>query len=375
MRPLAGDQNSQGGSTAAFIDSLSSFSRLHRAQHWEGTFGDFLDQILPGNPAALARSSHEYIWDMLRWHGRAPRPRPPRTQRAARAVQARAVRHRRAAGARGRLLQGRRGRLRRRPPPAAAARAALRRQVDAWRSCSSAGSRNTAAPMRARCMRSRARRMHENPLNLIPASLRARIPRDATASTSAASCRPWARDCVEREFEGDFLRVPVERVFLSEASRVGIGTYAPHDPTTADIADLVGSVDLSKVAADRRRRRSARLVVVRRRVRRQPRHARDDRDPQGQARVPLPAADADAGEERQGVALPADPPRRDDPRAHQPRRVPQVPAGEGERGAARPHGHHQGALHALLPRRGAHLPEAGVRAHRRSATCTSIRTC
>jgi serine protein kinase len=40
----------------------------------------------------------------------------------------------------------------------------------------------------------------------------------------------------------------VERVFLAEASRVGIGTYAPHDPTTADIADLVGSVDLAKVA-------------------------------------------------------------------------------------------------------------------------------
>src|SRR5206468_5931936 len=46
----------------------------------------------------------------------------------------------------------------------------------------------------------------------------------------------------------DFVRVPVERVFLNEASRIGIGTYAPHDPTTADIADLVGSVDLSKVA-------------------------------------------------------------------------------------------------------------------------------
>ena len=44
------------------------------------------------------------------------------------------------------------------------------------------------------------------------------------------------------------MRVPVERVFITEASRVGIGTYAPHDPTTADIADLVGSVDLAKVA-------------------------------------------------------------------------------------------------------------------------------
>ena len=45
------------------------------------------------------------------------------------------------------------------------------------------------------------------------------------------------------------MRFPVERIFLSEAARVGVGTYAPHDPTTADIADLVGSVDLSKVAA------------------------------------------------------------------------------------------------------------------------------
>src|SRR5207237_7945986 len=38
------------------------------------------------------------------------------------------------------------------------------------------------------------------------------------------------------------------RICSSEAGRDGIGTYAPHDPTTADIADLVGSVDLSKVS-------------------------------------------------------------------------------------------------------------------------------
>ena len=35
------------------------------------------------------------------------------------------------------------------------------------------------------------------------------------------------------------MRMPVERIFISEAGRLGIGTYAPHDPTTADIADLV----------------------------------------------------------------------------------------------------------------------------------------
>jgi serine protein kinase len=69
MQPLGADSDSQD-KRATFIDTLSSFSRLHRAQRWEGTFGDFLGNILPANPHALARSSHEYIWDMLRWHGR-----------------------------------------------------------------------------------------------------------------------------------------------------------------------------------------------------------------------------------------------------------------------------------------------------------------
>src|ERR1700732_785675 len=73
MRPLAANQNSHG-TTADFIDTLSSFSRLHRAQRWEGTFGEFLSNILPGHAVALARTSHEYIWDMLRWHGRAAQP-------------------------------------------------------------------------------------------------------------------------------------------------------------------------------------------------------------------------------------------------------------------------------------------------------------
>jgi serine protein kinase len=53
---------------------------------------------------------------------------------------------------------------------------------------------------------------------------------------------------LNHEHSGDFMQMPVHRIFISEAGRVGVGTYAPHDPTTADIADLVGSVDLSKVS-------------------------------------------------------------------------------------------------------------------------------
>src|SRR3569833_2727662 len=69
MRSLSED--SDPATHSAFIESLSSYSRLHRAQRREGTFGEFLTTILPTNPAAMARSSHQYIWDMLNWHGRA----------------------------------------------------------------------------------------------------------------------------------------------------------------------------------------------------------------------------------------------------------------------------------------------------------------
>ncbi|MEJ0007184.1 MAG: hypothetical protein WDM77_12670 [Steroidobacteraceae bacterium] len=136
------------------------------------------------------------------------------------------------------------------------------------------------------------------------ASLRAEF-RERYGVEIQGELSPWAREYVEREFEGDFVRVPVERIFISEAARTGIGTYAPHDPTTADIADLVGSVDLAKVAQIGDEGDPARLVLVGRGVCRQSRHAGDDRDPQSKAGVPLPAADDDPGEERQGVALPA----------------------------------------------------------------------
>jgi serine protein kinase len=100
------------------------------------------------------------------------------------------------------------------------------------------------------------------------------------------------------------MQMPVHRIFISEAGRSGVGTYAPHDPTTCGYR---GSRRLGRPVEGfriRRRRRSARVVVVGRGVRGEPRVARDDRDPEGQARVPVPAAHADAGKERQGVALP-----------------------------------------------------------------------
>src|SRR5215468_6656352 len=217
MRLQAVDQNSRGG-TADFIDSLSSFSRLHRAQRWEGTFGEFLQHVLPASPSALARTSHEYVWDMLRWHGRAGPPDAGENLRA-RELFKRLL-----------LLLG--------SPSGGKSTLAilLKRGLEEY-------SRTDEGALYA----IRGSPLRENPLNLIPTSLRAEF-RDRYGVSITGELSPWARDFVERDFEGDFVRVPVARVFLAEASRVGIGTYAPHDPTTADIADLVGSVDLAKVA-------------------------------------------------------------------------------------------------------------------------------
>src|SRR5579871_5964515 len=244
MRPLA-DQNSHG-STAEFIDTLSSFSRLHRAQRWEGTFGDFLANILPGNPAALARTSHEYIWDMLRWHGRSAAGEATEIQKARELFKrelfsideplARVVDYFKAAAAGSDV--GRRLLLLLGPPSGGKSTLAilLKRGLEEY-------SRTDEGAIYA----IRGSPLRENPLNLIPASLRPEF-RERYGVAIQGELSPWARDFVEREYEGDFVRVPVERVFITEASRIGIGTYAPHDPTTADIADLVGSVDLAKVA-------------------------------------------------------------------------------------------------------------------------------
>src|SRR5262245_12853052 len=54
----------------SFVEALSAYSRFHAAQHWSGTFGEFLRPVVPGNGRQLARASHEYLWDMLCWFGK-----------------------------------------------------------------------------------------------------------------------------------------------------------------------------------------------------------------------------------------------------------------------------------------------------------------
>ena len=227
-----------------FVDSLSAFSRLHRAQRWEGTFGEFLTSIVPPNPARIARSSHEYIWDMLLWHGRETEGSDTNKARALFKRElygvddplARVVDYFKAAAAGSDV--GRRLLLLLGPPSGGKSTMAilLKRGLEEYsRTDDGALYAVKGSPLR------------ESPLNLVPISLRARF-RETYGIDIQGEMSPWAREHLERECGGDYLKMPVERIFLSEAARSGIGTYAPHDPSTADIADLVGSVDLSKVA-------------------------------------------------------------------------------------------------------------------------------
>ncbi len=231
-------------SPSDFLDSLNRFSKEHRAQRWEGTLADFLTHILPTRPAAFTRTSHEYIWDMLLWHGRdvegddvqKARELFKRELFGVDEPLRRVVDYFKAAAAGSDV--GRRLLLLLGPPSGGKSTLAilLKRGLEEY-------SRTDEGALYA----IKGSPLRESPLNVIPTSLRSEF-RDAYGVSISGEISPWARDYIDRECEGDYLRMPVERIFLSEAARCGIGTYAPHDPSTADIADLVGSVDLSKVA-------------------------------------------------------------------------------------------------------------------------------
>src|SRR5271154_4509905 len=241
---MGASQSNADSKPEDFLESLSTFSKQHRAQRWEGTLGDFVTQILPRNPAALVRTSHEYIWDMLLWHGRSTEGDDTNKARELFKRElygvdeplGRVVDYFKAAAAGSDV--GRRLLLLLGPPSGGKSTLAilLKRGLEEY-------SRTDQGALYA----IKGSPLRESPLNLIPVSLRAGF-RDTYGVEINGELSPWARDYLDRECDGDYLSVPVERVFLSEAARCGIGTYAPHDPSTADIADLVGSVDLSKVA-------------------------------------------------------------------------------------------------------------------------------
>ncbi|MGD9983948.1 MAG: hypothetical protein AB7S51_07295 [Porticoccaceae bacterium] len=233
-----------GANSEKFIESLSTFTREHQAKQWRGTFAEFVRDIVGPQSRLVTRSSHQYVWDMLRWMQR-------REQKEADDNHFRLFSHElfgidkplqrvvdyfKAASAGSEV--GRRLLLLLGPPSGGKSSLVilLKRGIEEY-SLTDEGA----------IYGLQGSPLHENPLNLVPYSLRAEF-RETYGVDIQGDPSPWAQSVLENEYGGDFMRYPVERIFLSEARRMGVGTYAPHDPTTADIADLIGSVDLSKVS-------------------------------------------------------------------------------------------------------------------------------
>ncbi|UCZ54156.1 PrkA family serine protein kinase [Bacillus shivajii] len=89
--------------------------------------------------------------------------------------------------------------------------------------------------------------MHEDPLHLIPHHMRDEFF-DEFGVRIEGNLSPLNMMRLEKEYGGRIEDVMVERIFLSEDRRVGVGTFSPSDPKSQDIADLTGSIDFSTIA-------------------------------------------------------------------------------------------------------------------------------
>ena len=85
--------------------------------------------------------------------------------------------------------------------------------------------------------------MHEDPLHLIPEDLRADFKSNFGVYIEGDLC-PVCRYRLDREWNKNIQNVPVHRIFLSEKTRVGVGTFKPADPKSQDVAELTGSVNI-----------------------------------------------------------------------------------------------------------------------------------
>jgi serine protein kinase len=87
---------------------------------------------------------------------------------------------------------------------------------------------------------------HENPMSLIPHSVRADMRNKYNLHIEGELC-PVCSMNLKTKYNNDIYQVPVKRIFFSEKDRVGIGTFLPSDTKSQDISELVGSIDLSTI--------------------------------------------------------------------------------------------------------------------------------
>lgn len=229
------------------FSEIEQFSKNINVESWEGTIKEYIPMVQ--NNAKLAQLSHSRVLDMIESAGmyydeddknkKSPRYRFVEKELfGVDDVVCKVVKYLKAAASGSQV--GRRILLLYGPTSSGKSQLAtlLKNGLEAW-----TRTEEGALYAIADCP------IHENPLNIIPHGLRKKF-RDEYG----VKIDPLARLCpvcqynLETKYEGDWLRVPVKRLFFSESGRRGIGTFLPGDSKNQSITELVGSVDFSKLS-------------------------------------------------------------------------------------------------------------------------------
>lgn len=93
--------------------------------------------------------------------------------------------------------------------------------------------------------------IHEEPLHLIPEADRDFWGKELNVKIEGILCPVCQKMIDEDHTEAGIIKweeVLVESIKLSEQRRIGIGTFLPSDPKSQDVTELIGRVNMSKVA-------------------------------------------------------------------------------------------------------------------------------
>src|SRR6201988_4769314 len=184
----------------SLIRSLSEFTKQHRAAHWAGTFASFLEGVFPGDSRGISRSSHQYMWDMMRAQDRLFHDELygidgtiERVQEYFKAASAGSE-----VGRRLLLLLG--------PPSGGKSSMVilLKRGLEEY-SHTEAGALYAIQGCPA----------HESPLHLVPHTMRPQFRQTYGVEINGELC-PLCATRPAREFSGDFMQMPVQRICISE---------------------------------------------------------------------------------------------------------------------------------------------------------------
>jgi serine protein kinase len=88
--------------------------------------------------------------------------------------------------------------------------------------------------------------IHEEPLHLIPRSLREQFKEIYDINIEGDLC-PVCRHRLKEEFDNDYMAMPVKQSSFSVRGRRGVGVVPPMDANSQDVTILVGSEDISKL--------------------------------------------------------------------------------------------------------------------------------